>query len=72
MKDITQEYTRFQRGMQFYNCPNGIMINKDNTIHSRFKRNFSSEKIESEGKTFHRTGEIFEINNEPIIVYKVS
>jgi len=54
------------------NCPNGVMINKDGTIHSRFKRNFSSEKIKSEGRTFHRTGQIFEINNEPIIVYKVN
>jgi len=69
MKDITEEYTQFQRGMQVYICPSGVLIDKDGNEFS-FKRNFSSNKMESDGKTYHRTGEIFEEDNHPVIVYR--
>jgi len=71
MINITNELSQFERGLLFYNCGEGICVDREGN-ESWFKRNFASNKIESDGKVFFRTGEIFENSdsNSPVIVYR--
>ncbi len=68
VKDVTNDLTQWQRGLLFYNCGQGLMIDKKGN-QRWFKRNFRSEKIEDDKVMYYRTGEIYSDGNY-LIVYR--
>lgn len=59
MKDITHDLTQFERAQLFYHCDRGVLKDGKSEV-LRYVRKFRSEKMEHNGNTYYRTGEVEE------------